>query len=257
MAEDYLLNGILHCGECGTPKETIVTIFGIEKKVPCLCECEYDAFKKDKDERIARQFEIEASIRRTDSILDGKLREASFENAEDSKNVQTCKKYAAMWDKMKVDNQGLLMWGDIGTGKTFCAACIANELISKGKQVLMTSFPRILNGGFDKREVVAKIQTYDLVIIDDLGTERKSPYAMETVFYVIDERYRAAKPLIVTTNLSLKEIKQEKDMDYKRIYDRVLEMCVPMNFSNDGYRPKISGEKLNEMNRLYKNKAGA
>ena len=53
---------------------------------------------------------------------------------------------------------------------------------------------------------------------------------------VIDERYKAKKPLIVTTNLTLDEICKPKNMAYQRIYDRVLEMCAPLVFKGESRR---------------------
>ena len=61
---------------------------------------------------------------------------------------------------------------------------------------------------------------------------------------VIDERYKARKPLIVTTNLTLEEICKPKSMDYQRIYDRILEMCVPVVFQGGSIRRKAANEKL-------------
>ena len=53
---------------------------------------------------------------------------------------------------------------------------------------------------------------YSLLVVDDLGVERNTEYAMEQIFIVIDSRYRSKKPLIVTTNLKLEEIKNPLDL---------------------------------------------
>ena len=120
----------------------------------------------------------------------------------------------------------------------------ANALIARGIPALITSFPRILNAGWDKREIAEQMRQYPLLVIDDLGAERESDYALETVYMVIDERYKARKPLIVTTNLTLEEICKPKSMDYQRIYDRILEMCVPVVFQGGSIRRKAANEKL-------------
>ena len=73
-------------------------------------------------------------------------------------------------------------------------------------------------------------------IIDDLGVERSTEYAMEQMFSVIDARYRSGKPLIVTTNLKLDEIKHPPDLAHARIYDRILERCVPILFAGKNFR---------------------
>ena len=72
-------------------------------------------------------------------------------------------------------------FGDVGTGKSFFAGCIANALLDQDVPVLMTNFPTILNrltGMFseDRSEFIASFDEYDLLIIDDLGVERSTEY---------------------------------------------------------------------------------
>ena len=155
-----------------------------------------------------------------------------------------CKRYADRWDEMAQSNSGLLLWGNTGNGKTFAAACIANQLIDRGIPAMITSFPRILSAGYDKQDIIDQMRYYPLLVIDDLGAERNSDYALETVYMVIDERYKSKKPLIVTTNLTLDEICNPKNMAYQRIYDRVLEMCAPLVFRGDSIRRRKAKEQL-------------
>ena len=129
----------------------------------------------------------------------------------------------------------------MGTGKSFFAGCIANALLDRDVPVLMTNFPTILNkltGMFsaDKAELIASLGAYDLLILDDLGVERSTEYAMEQMFHVIDCRYRSRKPMIVTTNLKLDGIKNPPDLAHTRIYDRILERCAPILFAGKNFR---------------------
>ena len=78
------------------------------------------------------------------------------------------------------------------------------------------------------------------MIIDDLGIERNSEYAREQVFSIIDSRYRSQLPMIVTTNLSLKKLKNPEDMARARIYDRVLERCMPI---------RVNGQNIRDLNK--------
>ena len=145
---------------------------------------------------------------------------------------------------MKIGSLGLLLWGDVGTGKSFFAGCIANALIDKGIPAMMTNFSRILNtisimNPTDRNKFIDSLNNYPLLILDDLGIERSSKFALEQVFHVIDSRYRSKLPLIVTTNLTLSEMKDTSNIAKHRIYDRVLERCVPI---------KINGANLREEN---------
>ena len=89
----------------------------------------------------------------------------------------------------------------------------------------MTNFARILNElnrSFSGRnEVVDKLCRYPLLIIDDFGMERGTEYALEQIYNIVDSRYRSRKPLIVTTNLTLDEIRHPQDTTHARIYDRL------------------------------------
>ena len=62
-------------------------------------------------------------------------------------------------------------------------------------------------------------------MIDDLGVERDTSYSVEQIYNIVDARWRSGRPLIITTNLSLSELEIPKNMEYKRIYDRILGMC--------------------------------
>ncbi len=82
---------------------------------------------------------------------------------------------------------------------------------------------------------------HDLLIIDDLGVERSTEYAMEQMFFVIDSRYRSRRPMIITTNLKLSELKNPPDLAHARIYDRILERCAPILFDGKNFREENAG----------------
>lgn len=167
------------------------------------------------------------------------------------------KKYVEHWKEMSEKNLGLLFWGKSGNGKTFTAACIANALIESrdlhAPDVKMTTFGTILNklpamSAQDKEYYLNGFRTCGLLILDDFGMERQTDYAREQVFNIIDGRYLAKKPLIVTTNLSLSDLKNPVDMTEQRIFDRVLEMCVPVCFDGESLRQGRAKENM----QLYK-----
>jgi DNA replication protein DnaC len=111
----------------------------------------------------------------------------------------------------------------------------------------MTSLPRILNAlsgkyDMDRNEYINSLNRYDFLIIDDIGSERSTDYALEQIFTVIDARYRSGKPMIITTNLGLGDMKMA-DIDKARIYDRILEVCQPIAFQGKNYRKDIAQRK--------------
>lgn len=110
--------------------------------------------------------------------------------------MKLARKYVDSFPEMIRKSAGLLLWGDVGTGKTYMAACIANALIEQEYTVKMTNFATIINDLFaseDKNEYIECLMRCSLLIIDDLGAERSTEYAVENVFNVIDRRYRTGK----------------------------------------------------------------
>ena len=108
-----------------------------------------------------------------------------------------------------------------------------------------------LNNSFSGRnEVVDRLCRYPLLIIDDFGMERGTEYALEQIYNIVDSRYRSRKPLIVTTNLTLDEIRHPQDTAHARIYDRLLEMCVPISCIGVSFRKETAQEKLERLRSL-------
>lgn len=262
--EDYIGDdGLLRCGVCGDYKECYIKNpskdSDVERiKVPCVCSC----YKKRKAEEDAAA-ERERQMRRIQKLKAASLMDENFEdavfrnfknNGSNETNYKLCKRYCSAFDQMLARPQGLLFWGDVGTGKSFAAACIAHELLDKGVPVIMTSFVKILEliqaDKEKEAEIMYQIGHVKLLIIDDLGTERNTPYAIEKVYNIIDSRYRAKLPMILTTNLRLNEIMDERDLSYRRIYDRILEVCYPMQFTGANWRRQMAKNRFDQMSKL-------
>lgn len=228
--------GFLCCGKCHTRKEFEITLpegFGQErvKRVGVACQCKKEEMEKEKAARDREEFNRRMIMLQKDGITDPAYLRYTFDN-DDMRNPevsQVCRKYVENWDDMMKDNIGILFYGGVGTGKSFLACCIANALLEKLVTVSVTNFPRILNRlqGFDeeRQAFIDKLQRYKLLVIDDLGVERDTSYSVEQVFNVVDTRSRSGMPLIVTTNLSMEDLKNPPSLAHSRIYDRVLEMC--------------------------------
>jgi DNA replication protein DnaC len=172
------------------------------------------------------------------------------DTGKNPKQMEMAKRYVTMWESMKQKKVGLLFWGNTGNGKTFTAACVANALIDQGIPSMVTSFPKILEvaqGMYpeDRGNYFQSMNVYDLLVLDDLGVERQTEYGMEVVYNVIDQRYVLGKPVIITTNLTLDEIKAPKDMRLQRIYDRITAMCIPVKFSGESLR-EDQGKQMRE-----------
>ncbi len=232
------MDGYLHCAACCERVQTDVEVFGVTKRVRCICSCRSAA----RDAQAEREREQENKRKRLVCFSETNMIDWTFEN-DDKKNQKMSEamiRYADNFPQFLKEGKGLLLHGPVGTGKTYYAACIANRLIDNGYSALMTNFARITNkiqGMYEgKQEYIDSLNRYSLLVLDDLGTERKSEYMQEMVFNIIDSRYRAGLPLIITTNLTTEEITKPQDVGYSRIYDRIIERCFPVNISGQSRR---------------------
>ena len=245
-------NGLLFCSVCRTPKQCRVNMLGQPAVVPCICQCEKERLEKEKKRQEAEELQRRIQRLKANGIQEKHLLDWRFDVAENTAEIQRARKYVENWKKVKAENLGLLLWGSVGTGKSFIAACIANALLEQGIPVLMTNFSKILNqmGGMysdDRYQYIASFSHFALLIIDDLGIERSTEYALEQVYAVIDERYKAGLPVIITTNLTMEELRQPEDVAHARIYSRVLEMCTPVQITGEDRRQKIGSRKQSVM----------
>lgn len=255
---DYEKNGLLYCGKCNTPKEVEVEMFGRKVKQLCMCKCIEQAYNAEQERIADIQRNEEIARNRSRGILDIDMMKCTFES-DDKANVKIsgiARRYVEHFLKMKANGKGLLFFGDTGVGKSFIAACIANALIDKGYKCLVTNFPRIINelsGLYEgKQEYINDLNRYELLVIDDLAIERDTEYTAEIVQNVVDSRYRAGLPMIVTTNLKISELMQPHDIRKKRLYSRLKEMCLMIEVSGEDRREKQFYENYAE----YKNLLG-
>ncbi len=143
-----------------------------------------------------------------------------FQNA-----VTTCRNFVKNFNS---DYHNLFFYGTVGTGKSFLSGCVAKELIEKGNLVIYFSATQLFNelskNAFDyrNREDLSLLQddlfNCDLLIIDDLGTELTNSFVASQLFSCLNERHLRKKATIISTNLSLQEL---RDRYSDRIFSRI------------------------------------
>ena len=230
--DDYINpeDGLKYCGKCHTPKEAYFAekhrFNGIDRH-PTDCKCA--AEERERREAEMREFNRinHINLLRSEAFSDIPAAAWRFDNAPVmTKQLIKAKEYAEKWDDFSREGIGLLLFGNVGTGKSYAAGCIANALIDRMISVLYVDMTDVVNRmqgnfGADRDSYLKRITRPDLLILDDLGAERNTSYGKERVFDIVNRRLLSRKPMIITTNIALSVMQKATDLDDRRIYDRV------------------------------------
>lgn len=142
------------------------------------------------------------------------------------------------------DGQGLFIHGETGTGKSYLLGCVANYLAEKMsvKYVVYADFLDQLRATFSSRDgedseqqLVAMVRNVDMLLLDDLGVERPTEFALKSLAQIIDYRYRNKLPLLVTSNFTLEELRErtKNDLYGERIVWRLIETCSALQLQGN------------------------
>lgn len=241
--EDYMgEDGLIYCHKCHTPKQSRQTWGGKEHIVTHLCECQSKARDEYEAKKRLDSFMIEQAHRKSVAFPDGEYRDWTFDldDGADAHASKVCKAYAENFRKMYASGKGLMLYGDIGTGKSFLAASVVNYVMDNFYYpCLVTNMTRIgsaVQRMNDPQSYLDTLNEYDLLVLDDLRSERDTPWMAELAHSVINARYMSGKPIIVTTNLTKNELVNPEDRHWQRTYSRLFEMCLPLQMSGKDRR---------------------
>ena len=175
------------------------------------------------------------------NYVEGKFQEQNFENFNINLNNEMAVKVAKDYtDKIieKMQNEGLIITGESGTGKTHLTASIANKLIENDKIVLMGRLTMLLDmiketfrdNTRSENELIELYSNVDMIIIDDLGTEKISQWSLEKLYTIIQNRNENRLPIIITTRFDknglierFSQSQDEKLLD--AIISKLYQMC--------------------------------
>ena len=217
---------------------------------------EEEAEKKAEEEERQRK-EVERLLKL--SGLGKRFERRTFENVEETPQnkaaVEAARYYAEHFDEIRdLDaKNGLFFVGAPGTGKTHLAAAITNKLIQEGTSVICMTMIDLLNRirstyrttGADESAVLGIYKSVSLLVIDDIGKEVPTEWALSTIYNIINGRYEAGKPIIATTNYSAEALLRRMtpketgdDLTARATLDRIFETCKPIAMPGESWRMK-------------------
>ena len=244
--DDYVgEDGLLYCAKCHTAKEgwyDFPAYFGGRQKRKISCQCEAEKRKAEEEQRKAREHEETVARLKGSGLPSRVMWEFTFDRDDESNPRMStiCRNYADNFAEMKKMQKGLLFFGPVGTGKTYLATCIANQLMEQERPCLVTNFSRIANQLWGLKEernmFLDSLDKYDLLVIDDLGAERRTSYMDEQVYNLIDSRYLSGLPMIVTTNMTADELKAPDNISLRRVVSRLMDCCTFFEVNGKDHR---------------------
>ena len=146
-------------------------------------------------------------------------------------------------------DRGLIFTGSVGNGKTHLTAAIINELVKEKVGCRFQPVPELLrkiratfnrDSSVDENDIISELVNCSLLVLDDVGSEKWTEWAESILYQIIDERYRELRPMVITTNLNLEGLEAALGM---RAFDRLLEVCTPVENTAKSYRREIARRK--------------
>lgn len=238
-----------HCEEM-VPKLEL-EIFGHKRVVQPLCHCEVKT-KEEELERLVKagdKREIEKRFA-LDSLGD-RFKDSTFDNYEHRLGSEQAFKMGQQYAQEFIEwgPDSLMLWGNVGNGKSHIASAIANHLNDQGYIVIFQSVPDLLariKSTFGKSQetesdILRALQQCDLLILDDIGAEKVTDWVQEVMFRIIDKRYRKQRPILYTSNLKPSMLLEKLG---GRIYDRITETSLTVENKASSYRRQKAEERF-------------
>lgn len=201
------------------------------------------------------------------SKMGSRLESSTFDNFKRRTGAETAFDESKRFVEEFEDRQGigLMMFGTPGGGKSHLAAAITHELIAKDKSVVFQAVPELLerirstfnkNSKESEQQIMKALLSCDLLVLDDIGSERVTGWVYEIFFRIVDGRYRNKKPIVYTSNLTPKELEQRfsefEDSDKieneqtPRILDRITETSDFIKVTASSYRKEIARRRIED-----------
>lgn len=156
-------------------------------------------------------------------------------------------------------DRGLLLMGSCGVGKTHLAVAVLQDIISAGKpgKMRFSNFQDLvqeIQSSFrdedapSRSQLLAPLIEADLLVLDELGSQKPTPFVHDILYYIINTRYNDEKVTIFTTNY-LDEPRRAgderlEDRIGERLRSRLYEMSERVILDSEDYRRGVTGRRV-------------
>ena len=243
------------CPFCGSPQEVVGNEIIRKHHMYDYCRCgemtEYLQKQKElslmEDQliKMTAEFEksrLEALKQLASSGIGKRFINATFDNYDKGCNMKAYEiahEYAENFDCS--DGKGLIFTGGVGTGKTHLAAAIANRVADKfAARIEFETFSEAIaeiksafSDSKNDKHLEKRMCEADLLVLDDLGKETRSPFNDELLYRVVNYRYKDKLPIVITSNLRMEFL--VRTFDYA-VMSRLMEICKAVNMQGNDYR---------------------
>jgi DNA replication protein DnaC len=229
------------CPTCGE-------VIAVDLRKDPRCDCEMHKLEEIRTRRIQAAWPTHVEHLWSGANIPARFREHSFENFQGRKGLAGAAKAAREYadNLTRQTTEGLWLIGSFGVGKTHLAIATARAAVELHlARPLFTTASALISGvmpdgdrrGFDWSPLERALNA-DLLILDDLGQEQVTKFARDIVYRVINGRYEAARPLIITTNAGDSQLRERLG---GAAVSRLYEMTRPVLIEADDYRKQKRG----------------
>lgn len=254
--DEEIIDDFIYCKKCKTLRMCYLEEYSTTCPCTCKCQQEENAIKKELEEK-QRQFERYNNLIKQ-SLLNPKFKDLTFETLDLEGADETfltakkrCEVFVEKWNQVREEGLGFYIYGNSGLGKTALTVCVGKKLLNRYIPVMFSSFIEIIKqiqasyndkSNISEMSLIRELTRVPLLIVDDLGAERLNKFQNETIYYIIDTRYKEMMPTIFSSNYSLNEL-LEQGLE-QRTVDRINEMSTAvMKLTGANYRKKIVAKK--------------
>jgi DNA replication protein DnaC len=165
----------------------------------------------------------------------------------DKKTVSHVRKYCRKLDDNLEIGQGLYFFGEVGSGKSSLAMCVAKEVLRERRSLAIFSGPELLariGATYEERSqhtylgLLDLLGSVDFLVLEDLAVAKQNEWRLEQLYAVVNRRYEDRRPVLVTADVPNAEALAEHVG--ARTCSRIMEMCEPIPFQDGDHRVRAT-----------------